>query len=644
MKKLLKILGIAAASILVLLGIAIVVATIIVDPNEYRDEITSLVKKQTGRDLIIKGDLSLSFFPWIGLSIGETSLSNAKGFGEKPFAQFNNIQVKVELLPLLGKNIVVDTVVLDGVNINLAKNRSGVSNWDDLVQPGVEQKKSKKGMHDDGAMAGSLSIGGVHIKNANLSWRDDQADVYYQLEQLNLETGALQQGKAIDLELGFNIKDNKAAKTWRVSLSATILMDHSSHSLDVSDMKLQLAGLELNGGIQVKQMDKQPLIQLNLKSDSFVPRELASDFGIALPATSDDTVFGKARFEVTLKADATKLDISKLLLQLDDSSMQGNVSISNFSHPAIRYQIEIDEIDADRYMPPAVKQSKQENTYASAADDRINLPVEMLRSLDVKGVFKIGKLKASNLRSEAVNMDLSAQKGLIRIYPASAKMYGGRYSGDIRLDVRGEQLIVSMNETLSAIQSSPLFKDLMDLDWIEGTANLSAKLTGKGNSVGAIKQQLNGNLEFKFLDGSIKGVNIPLKIRQAYNAIKGLPAPPDEAQKTDFTAMTGTATVSNGVVNNSDLNIQSPILRIQGAGNADLVKENINYLIKAKVVASLAGQGGDSLAKLKGVTIPVRIKGPFTKLSYKVELDDILKQELKKKLKNKLKERFKDLF
>jgi len=641
MKKLLKILGIGIASIITLLVLAAIIITVLVDPNDYRDKITDLVKKETGRDLVIKGDLSLSFFPWIGLSIGETSLSNAKGFGDKPFAQFNKIQVKVEVMPLFSKSIVMDAVTLDGVNINLAKNKQGRSNWDDLVKGESKQKQDKKDKHKGDKSLGEMSIGGIHIKNTNLSWRDDQSGVHYQLEQLNLETGALQDDKPVDLKLGFNIKDKKAGKSWRIALSGRVEMDHVKHSLEMSSLKLQLASLKLNGGLKVEKLHTQPTVSLNLKSDAFVPKELAQEFGVSLPPTSDKTVFGKAQLEVVIKASPSKLTLSKLIMQLDDSTLKGNATVSNFAKPAIRYQIEIDEIDADRYMPPASEAVKQEK---GSTDDQINLPVEMLRALDVKGSFKIGKLKASNLRSESVKMDLSAQKGLIRVHPASANMYGGSYSGDIKLDVRGKQLVVSMDENLSKIQASPLFKDLMDMDWIEGTANLSAKLTGKGNSVSAIKQRLNGQLGFKFLDGSIKGVNIPLKIRQAYNAIKGLPAPPNEPQKTDFSSMTGSAVVTNGIVDNRDLEMQSPLLRIQGAGKVDLVKENMDYLIKSKVVAALSGQGGDSLAKLKGVTIPVRVKGPFSKLAYKVELDDILKQEVKKKVKKKLEKKLKDKF
>jgi len=650
MKKLLKILGIGIASIIVLLVIAVIAVTVLIDPNDYRDKITDMVKKETGRELVIKGDLSLSFFPWVGLSVGETTLSNARGFGKQPFAQFDNIQIRVQVMPLFSSRIVTDAIVLDGVELNLAKSSQGITNWQDLVTKSGQKKPEKSMPHDDSGQQHEMQIGGVQVKNTRLSWKDDQTGTHYVLEQLNLETGAMQPDKPVDIKLAFTIQDKKAGRSWQGGMKGTVDMDHVKHNMAVSNLQIKLADLTLSGRLDALHLHRSPLLKVVLKSNAFVPRELASDFGVSLPITADASVFGKAQLEMTMTITSRELRLSKYQIKLDDSTISGNVKVNNFSKPAIRYLVNIDDIDADRYMPPPAKTETKKET--AAATDEIVLPVDTLRALNVYGTLRVGKLKASNLKSQSVNMTLKANKGLITVYPARAKMYGGSYSGNIQLDVSGEQMVVSMDERLLRIQASPLFKDLMDMDWIEGTANLSAKLTGKGNSVSAIKQQLNGNLGFAFLNGSIKGVNIPLKIRQAYNAIKGLPAPPDEPQQTDFTAMKGTATVSNGVVDNQDLDIQSPLLRIQGAGTADLVKENMDYLVKAKVVASLSGQGGDSLAKLKGVTIPVRIKGPFTKLGYKVELDDILKQEVKKKVKkeikkkmeDKLKDKFKGLF
>ena len=122
-----------------LLGVIIIggaiIALVNLDPNDYKDKIASEVKAETGRDLRIDGNIGLTFYPWLGLDVEGVSLSNAKGFGEAPFLQTKTIKVRAKLMPLLRKELEMDTMVLHGATINLAKNAEGVTNWDDMVKP-----------------------------------------------------------------------------------------------------------------------------------------------------------------------------------------------------------------------------------------------------------------------------------------------------------------------------------------------------------------------------------------------------------------------------------------------------------------------------------------------------------------------------
>lgn len=642
MKKILKITGLSAGIILVLIVVAIVIATMVIDTNKYRDQISDLVQKETGRVLTINGDLSLSFFPWVGLSIGETTLSNAKGFGEKPFARFKQINLKLKVLPLLTKSVEMDTVVLDGVELNLAKNKQGVSNWDDLIKANKEDKNENSEKDEKDAAEhdmASIKIGGISIKDAQLSWQDAQTGASYAINNFQLTTSAINPDKPVDLSLGFDLNDQQAKKSWHFGLSAGLSMDMEKHNMQLSQLTLELANIRLRGDIQVKQMMSDPQIIATIKSDEFVPRQTFADMGIELPKTSDATVFGKAMLELAISASSDNLDISQLVVRLDETALKGSLSIKNFIKPALRFNVDIDQIDVDRYLAPASDQPQQPASESKVTDDRIALPVEMLRDLDIKGDFKIGKMKVSNLRSESISTTLVAKDGLLRAYPSSAKMYEGNYAGDITLDVRGKELALSMNEKLSGIQASPLFKDLADLDWIGGKGDLTAKLKGHGNTMTALRSSLQGNIAISFLDGKIKGVNIPYKIRQAYALIKRQPAPTAEPNETRFTSIKATATVKDGVVDNRDMSMQTPVLNIAGAGQADLGKQEMNYVVKATVNDKLADSAGEAMVKLKGKTIPVRIQGPFDKLKYKIALEDTLKAEVKEKAKAKLKEK-----
>ena len=653
MKKLFKISGIILAILFSVVVLAIVAVTAFVDPNDYRDDISKIVKQKTGRTLTIKGDLSLQFFPWMGLSIGNTTLGNAKGFGDKPFAHLDKVELQVKLMPLFSKRIGMKKIVIAGVALDLQKNKQGRSNWDDLVAKGNRKQKTKKMAHDNEEPPSGLKgiqIGGVELINMSVSWQDRQQGKNYTLDNLNLIVGEIEPGKPVDMKLSMAVKDKTKNKTWNIKLAGILGMNPDRQEMKVEKFLLKLANLELRGAVSMSGKNHKPSFSANLQSNDFVPKETFKALGIVMPAANDATVFGKARLALQVSGTADKLKVNKLQVRLDDTTLNGTASVVMASQ-VIRYNLAVDQIDVDRYFPPPAK-NKTEATKAAKGGDKIELPMAVLRGLNVKGSIKIGKLKASNLRSENIRISLSANKGLIRVYPASADLYKGKYQGDIRLNVQGSKPVISMNEKLSDVQAEPLFKDALDMGWISGVANLSATLKTRGDAISALQKNLNGNVTFAFTDGTIKGVNIAQKIRQASAALKGQSAPANTVEKTDFSSITGTAKVVNGVVENRDLKMQTPLLRVNGEGKVNLGMQNMSYLVKATVVATLEGQGGDALEKLKGVTVPVRIHGPFSKLEYKVELSSVLRDELKKKakkklenkLKDKLKGRFKGLF
>ncbi len=110
---------------------AILVATF--DPNEYKDQLIAKVKADTGRDLTLDGPLEFGVWPKLRITAGPLKLGNASGFGDTPMLAANKVQLAIASWPLLSNRIEMDTVVLHGVSVNLARNAQGVGNWEDLA-------------------------------------------------------------------------------------------------------------------------------------------------------------------------------------------------------------------------------------------------------------------------------------------------------------------------------------------------------------------------------------------------------------------------------------------------------------------------------------------------------------------------------
>jgi len=259
-------------------GVAIFVATF--DANNYKDEIVSLVKKQTGRDVNIQGDITLKVYPDIALALGKTSLSNAPGFGNQPFATIDSGNISVKLLPLLKKQLKVDAVLLDGLNLNLERKANGTTNWDDLLkQSNKDQKAStaiKTGESDIQAMLQDLSIAGIRLKNARIHWKDALNKQDISLAPLHLSTGKIKPGKPVPLEIDLTFKQKNPALTVvaKGKTIATLTNNNQSFTLDHLVLNTKITGAPLKKSTLVADIntnikgafDKITLNKLTIKS------------------------------------------------------------------------------------------------------------------------------------------------------------------------------------------------------------------------------------------------------------------------------------------------------------------------------------------------------------------------------------------
>jgi AsmA protein len=252
-------------------------------------------------------------------------------------------------------------------------------------------------------------------------------------------------------------------------------------------------------------------------------------------------------------------------------------------------------------------------------------------------------MKATGLTSENIHVTINAADGLVKLSPMRADLYQGQYNGNVSLDARSDKLKLAIDESIKGVKAEPLLKDMTGEAKITGTANANAKLTGSGASVDEIKQTLSGNGGFSFSDGALKGINIAEAIRKAKAALSGQKlADLGTPVQTDFSALSGTFTATNGLIDNQDLALKSPLLRISGAGQASLPKETIDYSLKVAIVGTISGQGGAELAELKGLTIPVKIGGTFSEPKPTVDLASMVKDKAKEELKAKAEEKIKE--
>ena len=277
--------------------------------------------------------------------------------------------------------------------------------------------------------------------------------------------------------------------------------------------------------------------------------------------------------------------------KLDESTIKAKFTAAE----PYDFEASIDKINLDRYLgepapaQAAAKPAPQDKPQPQAAAKQEDAPVDLsgLKGFNARGKLAIGELQVRGLKVAEVNAQLNAKDGRVAIAPHSAKLYGGAVTGEVTAD-----------------------------------ANRNAI---------TLKEQL-------------KGINIAEIIQKGRNLLGGQSASAGESandatRKTDFSELSASFVIKNGVAHNEDLDAKAPLFRLGGKGDINIGASSLDYTAKAALVATTKGQGGAERDRLAGLTVPVHLSGPFDDLKYKVDYRGMAGEAAKSEVGQKLKER-----
>ncbi len=689
MGKLLKTIGWIVGILLLLVVVLIAVLPMVFDPNDYKNEIVAEVKQQTGRDLKIDGPISLSLFPWLGFQVSGLELGNAKGFGDAPFAVVDKLGVRIQLKPLLRKEVVADTLTVHGLQLNLARSADGRGNWEDLAGGGkaaAEPGAGEKGGGDAAAGSGlaGLSIGGIDIADARITWDDRASGQHLVIDRFSLETGEVAPDRPVAVKLGLTLENREPELRADLRMQGTVKLDQTAASIDVSGFKLEVdasgpalpsgkmeaqleaalqaaldgsrlqvrdlslssGALRITGNLTGTDLAGQPALDGDL---ALAPLALAAwlkEMGVVLPPMADPKALSRVEAKATLAMKGDRVRIPSLAIGLDDTRITGDATVGG---GGVRFKMDVDGIDLDRYLPPAGKQAASDagkgagsgaTASGKGAEEGPLFPVETLRALNIDGQLTVGRLIVNKLVAEKIRLTLTAKDGRLKLGQKVGAFYQGGYDGTVDLNVAGKQPVTRIQAAATGIQIGPLLKDMTGKDVLAGKGRFGATLKTTGNTQSAMRRTLGGKLDFRFEDGAVKGFNLAQVIRETKARFKGEKLPANrQPPQTDFSEISATATIAKGILSNRDLLAKSPYLRVTGKGKVDLVNETLDYTAIAVVVNTDKGQGGEGLEEVKGINIPVHLTGPLASPKYEIDWAKVLLESQKGKAKEKIQQK-----
>ena len=608
---------IICASLVVLVIAVLLIAPAFIDIRDYKPQLEEKVAEATGRPFSVGDDLSLSLFPWAGVSFSDLRLGNTPGFSEKELVTVKSFEVRVKLLPLISKDIQIKRFILNEPNITLVKNKNGNVNWaqpEDAKEKSAAEKTTKASELEE-AEAGlpikDLTVGEFSIKNGSIIWIDHTTDTRKEITAVNLKLKDVSLDRPVTLSFSANLDnqplsiDGAVGPIGKDFKQATI-------PLDLNLKALAELALKLNG--QVKNPGSNPSYDLAVDIKTFSPRKLSAALGQDFPvATADPKALDKVALKANLKGSQTKVSISNGMMNLDESILKFSLNASDFSRPNLAFKMNLDRIDLDRYLPPG----SDKPPAAEKPAEKKPVDYTPLRKLILDGEIKIGQLVVSKARIEDMVVHVIAKNGIINLNPLKLNMYQGNVSGIGKLNVQQDTPRTNVNLDVNNIEAGPLLKDVLEKDILEGKAHAQISLSMSGDNAAMIKKTLNGNGQIRFNDGAIIGIDLEEKAAQR--------------PRTDFAELNAPFNIKQGNVHTPQTSLKSPLIRVIAAGDANLVKETLDFRVEPKVVGTIKGQGDTE--QRSGLMVPVLVTGTFSDPQFAPDLAGMAKKQLEETIR-----------
>jgi AsmA family protein len=553
MKAVKILLGLFAVIVVIIGGGAIYVSTL--DFNSYKGEIQEQVKKATGRDLVIAGDIDLELSMTPRLTVAGVRFQNAE-WGSKPdMASVGALDVVVNLMPLLSSKIEVQRVVLRDVTVLLETDKAGKGNWD---MAGAHKDEAGKdgGSGNDSDGDDIPSIGEVTLDNIKVTYRDGAKGTE---NNLSIETIGLKQ-------------------TAGGTLDTRIKLVVDGQTVDVTGALPAIADIVKPGAA----------LPVSLKG---------SVFGFAIDVAAAVTVHHG-------KAGPNKVDIAGLKATVEGSDVSGSASQGlGGARPSLTARIESSLLDLVALQAKVGGgATASDGAAAGEAKDPLDepLPLEGSKAVDadIKATVKTLTL-TDKLSVTDVSLVATLKNGLLTIQPSSAMLSGGKIDLAGTIDGRKPTAKIAIDQKWTGADFGALAKVFQPNDLIEAKGDTAVKISGAGKTPRQILATLGGHTAIVVREGKIDNAYWELIATDV--ATQFVPFV-DKSERGKLNCMVSRFDIKGGLATSKAMLVDSDRVTVAGQGTIKLASQELDLKLTPQ----------PKNPSLISLSVPLLITGPAT--------------------------------
>ena len=668
----------------------------LISADEIKQALISQVQQKTGRQLQIQGAVSWSFYPTLGVAIEQVRLLNPSGFPEDATLAVARGRVGVALMPLFSRQIQIEQLELDQPQIHLYQQANGQTNIDDLLTQAATAPKPAAANTDPGKTTGEsapsaaadyqVRLAGIQIRDGTLSLTKLASQQSYTLNHLQLTTGVLSANQPLDIQLATDFALDKlqghlatkarlhpgasakewSAKSWTLDLrlqpdAATTLQLTSQADLSLllpgagTQQQLRLSPWQWTLQLKSPSLQGQWQNQGNLSVDwgKGDPQLRLDDWQLTGsqqgPAVPPSLANIQAQGNWRYHAGQRQLSWQEAKGELGKLQFQGALEALLGTIPTIRFNVSSPKIDLawlgatpekstapEKSVMPGKGVAQPSTKSATGEPSSTQEPdLRGLSALNAEGRVAVGRVMGPRLEMTDSKLAIQLQDGVLKVTDFSAGMYQGVVALTGQLDGRRVPAHLQLEPKIRAVQIQPLLKEWTGKEPVSGAATIQGKLAMLGLLPQNMRSSVAGDLNLMIQNGAVNGINLAAMLRDAKAALKGQSAS-GAVRKTDFSALTADVHLGQAKASSQNITLMSPLLRVKGRGNTHLLQESLDFHFDVSVVGTSKGQGGQDLADLRHLTIPLQIGGSWSKPDYALDMQSLFKQDLQRQIQEQI--------
>jgi AsmA protein len=656
MKLLLKI----GAGVVALLVLALVAFNLLISATAVRDRVAARVKEQTGRELTVNGSSSVLLMPSPHIVLTDVTIVDPENRAGADL-KVARLALDVSFGQLFSREVDAKRVVMERPVFTVRlKQQAGTQQQGDAGS--APEKHAAAELHVIAAGAAfaatrrDIRLDDVEIEDGTVRIIYDENGAERRIEKINANLSLPHLVDPLTAKGDFDWKGIRVG--FDLKLTSPVDLETRSARLDLA---LDTDAIDANFGGNVS---TKPAFSaegdLTAKSQS-VPSLLAW-LRKQPPA---ETAVGSGELSSHVTWQPGEISFTQLRFALSHATGQGQaVVILKSPRPHLRAALALETLDLNpllassgaKAVPQASSEPAPPTTEATPAEpspsagsgekgdneraasqggeaqgesaapapeaaspksDRAAAPNVAAAAFDADVNVNVSETKVLRMTIGPSSVGLTLHDGVLDATLGGMQLYDGQGSGKFTLDASKPLPTFAGNLALSGVSAQPLLNGAAGFNLLAGKTNVALQLTGTGGSEDEIKHSLAGQGSIAISDGSIEGINLT-ELIQGVGAGQMPNLEQGPGAKTAFSSFGVSFNIASGVAETHDLGMTSPLLKVTGRGTVDVVTSSLDFLTQPEIVAGPEGKGGAN--SLAGLSIPVRIEGPFDRPTFKPEI------------------------